>query len=206
MKALRKKRSGPGRVSLYLEGQLLVAMPAMSDKRFARSVIYMCAHSAKGAMGLIINQRASHISYRELLEHLKIVESRRSDSVVPSLEIRDVHIGGPVETARGFVLHSADYASDASTLSINGGICLTATVDILRAIARGSGPDRSILALGYAVWRAGQLESEILANGWLHCPADMDLIFDPALDHKYQRAMSKIGINPTHLVSAVGHA
>ena len=116
----------------------------------------------------------------------------------------DVHVGGPVETGRGFVLHSSDYYAAESTLPIDDGVSLTATVDILKAIAGGKGPDRAILALGYAGWRPGQLESEIAANGWLHCPADVDLLFDRDLDQKYERALSKIGIDPSHLVSEAG--
>ncbi|HKD58110.1 MAG TPA: YqgE/AlgH family protein, partial [Hyphomicrobiaceae bacterium] len=118
----------------------------------------------------------------------------------------DVHVGGPVETGRGFVLHSSDYYAADSTLAIDEGVSLTATIDILKAIAAGKGPDKAILALGYAGWRAGQLESEIAANGWLHCPADLDLLFDRNLEQKYERAMSKIGIDPSHLVSEAGHA
>jgi putative transcriptional regulator len=197
----RRKTRGEG----YLEGQLLVAMPVMTDRRFARSVIYMCAHSAEGAMGLIVNQRAPHIGFRELLKQLKITPDNGDGIVVARAEM-DVHVGGPVETGRGFVLHSADYYVADSTLAIDEGVSLTATIDILKAIAAGKGPDKAILALGYAGWRAGQLESEIAANGWLHCPADLDLLFDRNLEQKYERAMSKIGIDPSHLVSEAGHA
>jgi putative transcriptional regulator len=197
----RWKARGEG----YLEGQLLVAMPVMTDRRFARSVIYMCAHSAEGAMGLIVNQRAPHIGFRELLKQLKIAPGNGDDILVGRSEM-DVHVGGPVETGRGFVLHSSDYYAADSTLAIDEGVSLTATIDILKAIAAGKGPDKAILALGYAGWRAGQLESEIAANGWLHCPADLDLLFDRNLEQKYERAMSKIGIDPSHLVSEAGHA
>jgi putative transcriptional regulator len=202
MRISKKRKS---RNHVYLDGQLLVAMPIMTDKRFARSVIYMCAHSADGAMGLIINQRASHISFSELMKQLSIMPDS-ADDVEIELEDMDVHVGGPVETGRGFVLHSADYYAADSTLPIDDGVSLTATIDILKAIAGGKGPDRAILALGYAGWRAGQLESEIAANGWLHCPADADLLFDRDLEQKYERAMSKIGIDPSHLVSDAGHA
>jgi putative transcriptional regulator len=197
-----RKRDATG----FLDGQLLIAMPVISDKRFARSVIYLCAHSAEGAMGLIVNQRASHISFSQLLGQLSV--SIASENQVQRREIADidVHIGGPVETGRGFVLHSSDYFAADSTLEIDDGVSLTATIDILKAIADGSGPDRAILALGYAGWRPGQLESEIQANGWLHCPSDLDLLFDRDLDQKYERAMSKIGIDPSHLVSDAGHA
>lgn len=197
----KRKRRGDG----FLEGQLLIAMPIMTDKRFARSVIYMCAHSPEGAMGLIINQRASHIRFRELLKQLGIGSGKGEDIRIDAAEM-DVHVGGPVETGRGFVLHSSDYHTTDSTLAIDDGVSLTATIDILRAIALGKGPDKAILALGYAGWRAGQLESEIAANGWLHCPADVDLLFDRKLERKYERAMSKLGIDPSHLVSEAGHA
>ncbi len=188
-----------------LEGQLLVAMPIMTDKRFARSVIYMCAHSKDGAMGLIINHRADHITFPDLLERLGISPRNGEEGISADILDRQVHIGGPVETGRGFVLHTADYHSTDSTLDIASGISLTATIDILKAIATGHGPQRSILALGYAGWSAGQLESEIQANGWLNCPADVDLLFDPDLEAKYERALAKIGVNPSFLVGEAGH-
>ena len=202
---MRTSAKRKGRNHSYLDGQLLVAMPIMTDKRFARSVIYMCAHSAEGAMGLIINQRASHISFGELLQQLSILPDNVADAESDLIDL-DVHVGGPVETGRGFVLHSSDYYAAESPLPIDEGVSLTATVDILKAIAGGNGPDRAILALGYAGWRAGQLESEIAANGWLHCPADSGLLFDRDLDLKYGRALSKIGVDPSHLVSDAGHA
>lgn len=198
----RKRRA---RSESCLEGQLLIAMPIMTDRRFARSVIYMCAHSAEGAMGLIINQRAPHISFRELLKQLGIGSGNGDDILVDAADL-DVHVGGPVETGRGFVLHSSDYHATDATLAIDEDVSLTATIDILKAIALGKGPSRAMLALGYAGWRAGQLESEIAANGWLHCPADIDLLFDRNLELKYERAMSKLGIDPSHLVSDAGHA
>ncbi|MBO0766284.1 MAG: YqgE/AlgH family protein [Hyphomicrobiaceae bacterium] len=189
----------------YLEGQLLIAMPYMSDKRFARSVIYMCAHSAQGAMGLIVNQRAPHISFSELLGQLSIEGDGLAGREADLMDV-DVHVGGPVETGRGFVLHSSDYFAADSTLAIDEDVSLTATVDILRAIARGKGPSRAMLALGYAGWRPGQLEDEIQSNGWLHCTSDLDLLFDRNLDQKYERALSKLGIDPSHLVCEAGHA
>jgi putative transcriptional regulator len=185
----------------YLDGQLLVAMPSMSDRRFAKSVIYMCAHSKDGAMGLIINQRADHIDFHDLLERLGIVPETEVE-----LKERLVHVGGPVETGRGFVLHSADYRASESTLKINSNVCLTATIDILKAMAAGGGPDRAMLALGYASWSAGQLEREIAANGWLNCRADPDLVFSDDIGATYSRAMAEIGINLSHLVGDVGHA
>lgn len=190
----------------YLDGQLLIAMPAMSDPRFSRTVIYLCAHSADGAMGIIVNQRAPHINFTELLEQLNIIPAEERIDASRVLGGMPVHVGGPVETGRGFVLHSADYYAEDSTLPIDEGVCLTATIDILRAIADGEGPDRALLALGYAGWAPGQLETEIQSNGWLHCPADAGLIFDKDVENKYTRALAKIGIDPSRLVNDSGRA
>ncbi|HOT81901.1 MAG: YqgE/AlgH family protein [Defluviicoccus sp.] len=181
-----------------LVGQLLVAMPGMSDPRFARTVIYMCAHSAEGAMGLVVNRAFEQISLAELLQQLEIDATAVDDKIA-------VNFGGPVETGRGFVLHSPDYMREG-TLVVTEGVSLTATIDILKAIASGSGPRRHLLALGYAGWGPGQLDSEILANGWLHVDADEELVFGPALDQKWDRAMAKLGINPMLLSDAAGHA
>ncbi|MCB1506129.1 MAG: YqgE/AlgH family protein [Hyphomicrobiaceae bacterium] len=194
----------------FLEGQLLVAMPRMTDRRFRRSVIYMCAHSEQGAMGLIVNQHAEHIDFADLLDRLGLDQADPGndddDNIPHGLLAMPIHNGGPVETGRGFVLHTADYFVDDSTLTIRDGVCLTATLDILRAIAAGNGPKRALLALGYAGWSPGQLENEIHANGWLNCPADLDLIFDEDNESKYSRAMARIGIDPSHLVADAGHA
>jgi putative transcriptional regulator len=189
----------------YLDGQLLIAMPSMEDPRFHRTVIYVCAHSTEGAMGLVINQRAPHITLPKLLEQLEITVPG-SRSLTRRGSCLAVHAGGPVETSRGFVLHSSDYFAEESTLSINASVCLTATVDILRAIAKGDGPNRAILALGYAGWAPGQLEREIQSNGWLNCPADYDTVFDNDLENKYTRALKLLGIDPSHLVATPGHA
>ncbi len=194
------KQSGEG----YLDGQLLIAMPAMSDERFAESVIYLCAHSEDGAMGIILNKRADHIEFTELLEQLDILED--DENQISGPDNISVQVGGPVETGRGFVLHSTDYHSDNSTLNIDEDISLTATVDILRAIAQGKGPSKAILALGYAGWSAGQLETEIHANGWLNCPATAEIVFNKELEKKYDNALSSIGINKMHLVADAGHA
>ena len=181
-------------------------MPLMTDRRFARSVIYMCAHSDDGAMGLIINHRADHISFPDLLERLGIIPHESEEGISNDIFDRQVHVGGPVETGRGFVLHSSDYHASDSTLPIDREVSLTASVEILKAIASGEGPAHAMLALGYAGWSAGQLENEIQANGWLHCPPDLDLLFDPDLEGKYARALAKIGVDPSHLVSDAGHA
>lgn len=197
-----KRRPGQGTT---LEGQLLVAMPVMTDKRFARSVIYMCAHSKDGAMGLIINHRADHITFPDLLDRLGIISRGAEDEIASDLLDREVYSGGPVETGRGFVLHTADYHSTDSTLKIAGGISLTATIDILKAIATGHGPERSLLALGYAGWSPGQLENEIQSNGWLNCPADPDIVFGADMHMKYEKALARIGVNPSFLVGDAGH-
>jgi putative transcriptional regulator len=190
----------------YLDGQLLLAMPAMVDPRFAKAVIYMCAHSADGAMGIVVNQRAPNITFPKLLEQLDIHTHAPEGGITLPVDKMAVHFGGPVETGRGFVLHTSDYYVAESTLPIDDSVCLTATIDILRAIATGSGPARSLLALGYAGWAPGQLESEIHANGWLTCHADVDIIFDDNLDGKYERALAKLGVHPSFLVNDAGHA
>jgi putative transcriptional regulator len=181
-----------------LAGNLLVAMPQMNDPRFERAVIYVCAHNAEGAMGLVVNKLFEQLTFPDLLEQLNIKTG-------PRLQQIRVHFGGPVESGRGFVLHSDDYVREG-TMVVNTGFALTATVDILKAIADGDGPHSSILALGYSGWGPGQLETEIAANGWLHVPADRDLVFGDDLDHKWQKALSKIGISPTTLSTEAGHA
>ncbi len=196
---------GPGQPP-YLDGQLLVAMPSMGDSRFNRSVIYLCAHSQDGAMGIVINQRAKKVNFTDLLVQLDVIASEDAIRLPPRAGGIPVVKGGPVETGRGFVLHSADYFVDNSTMPIDDDISLTATVDILRAIAKGTGPQRAMLALGYAGWAPGQLEDEIQHMGWLNCPADEGLIFDALLDTKYERALRKLGINPGMLSAEAGHA
>jgi putative transcriptional regulator len=193
-------------VNGYLDGQMLIAMPAMSDDRFSRSLIYLCAHSNEGAMGIVVNQVAGNISFSELLVQLEVIPA--ADRIVLPSRAETVKVlkGGPVETGRGFVLHSADFYIENSTLPIDEGICLTATLDILKAIARGDGPDRAILALGYAGWAPGQLETEIQQNGWLHCAADKDLLFGTDIDTKYDKALQKIGISLGMLSNEAGHA
>jgi len=190
----------------HLDGQLLIAMPSMADERFARSVIYVCAHSGDGAMGLIINRPAEHISFGELLDQLEIADPEEMSGISSDMNMISVHVGGPVETGRGFVLHSADYFAADSTMPIDDDVSLTATIDILKAIASGSGPNRALLALGYAGWAPGQLEHEIRANGWLHCEADPELVFETSMEHKYSLALARLGIDPIHLVSEAGHA
>jgi putative transcriptional regulator len=197
-------RSGPKRG--FLDGQMLIAMPTMGDERFARSVIYMCAHSDEGAMGIIVNQPAPHITFPDLLVQLDVIPAAELIQLPEQAGGVRVLKGGPVDPQRGFVLHSADFFVENSTLPINEGVCLTATLDILKAIARGNGPASAVLALGYAGWAPGQLENEITHNGWLHCDADPDLIFGGDAEVKYVQAMRKIGIDPGMLSSDAGHA
>ena len=182
----------------FITGQLLVAMPSMRDPRFTRTVIYMCAHTTDGAMGLVINRLVGSLSFPDLLQQLNISSSPASEHI----RIRN---GGPVETGRGFVLHSADYHDDA-TLNVGTEVGLTATLDILRDIAAGHGPKRSLLALGYAGWGPGQLDAEIQANGWLQVPADEQLVFGENLEGEWELAMAKLGIDFGRLSSDAGHA
>lgn len=204
MRSLRSSgaSAGPG----YLDGQMLIAMPGMSDERFRRTVIYVCAHSQEGAMGIVLNKPAADLSFPDLLVQLDIIPQEGAIRLPSRVESMHVLVGGPVETSRGFVLHSPDFFIDESTLPIDEDVCLTATVDILRAIAGGGGPESAVLALGYAGWSPGQLESEIQANGWLNCPADPNLVFGPSLDSKYDLAVRKIGIDLGMLSSQAGHA
>ncbi len=190
----------------FLDGQMLVAMPGMSDERFARSVIYLCAHSDEGAMGIVINRAAPKIKFAELLVQLDVIEKDEAIRLPGGVGATPVLKGGPVETGRGFVLHSNDFFIDNSTLAIDDRVSLTATLDILRAIAEGAGPASAVLALGYAGWQAGQLEAEIGRNGWLNVPADPSLIFDATLDSKYERAVGHLGIDLARLSSHAGRA
>ena len=180
-----------------LSGQLLIAMPQMQDPRFMRSVIFMCAHNAEGAMGLVINKVVEQPSMPDLLRQLGIAANGFGNAAV--------HFGGPVEQGRGFVLHSADYTEEA-TLVVDGRVGLTSTTDILRAIGRGEGPRRRLLCLGYAGWGPGQLDAEIQANGWLHVDADDNLVFDDGADDKWRRAIGKLGVDPAALSGDAGHA
>jgi len=190
----------------YLDGQMLIAMPSMRDERFARTLIYICAHSSEGAMGIVVNQPAANINFGDLLVQLEVIQDADLIQLPRRAGAIQVLKGGPVEPGRGFVLHSSDFFIENSTLPIDDGICLTATLDVLKAIAKGDGPNSALLALGYAGWKPGQLETEIQENGWLHCSADRDLIFGGDLVHKYERALRKLGIHAGMLSSEAGHA
>jgi putative transcriptional regulator len=180
----------------FLDGQLLISMPGMGDSRFERAVIFLCAHSAEGAMGLIVNKPAPELRFVDLLGQLKIP----CRGVPPETR---VHFGGPVEHGRGFVLHSSEYEVEGSTLKVGEAFGMTATVEILRDMAQGTGPARALLALGYAGWGPGQLESEIQANGWLTAPAAPELVFGAQDAGKWAAALKSLSIDP-RLLSAEG--
>jgi len=193
-------------ISQSLEGKLLIAMPGIGDDRFDKTLIYMCAHSDDGSMGIIVNRPSDDISFEEVIDRIDLDENENKiDSNVKADHV-SVHEGGPVEPARGFVLHTSDYDTGEHTLPIDSEICLTATLEVLKDIASGHGPRKSLLALGYAGWSAGQLENEIQANGWLYCEADEKLLFDVQYEEKYLNALSKLGIEPGSLASDFGHA
>ena len=188
----------PAPSDLALTGQLLIAMPSMTDPRFATSVVYVCAHTGDGAMGIVVNRPLASPSFADLLQQLGV------DPVPPARSIRLCQ-GGPVDHARGFVLHSADWTGDGS-LRVDDTTALTASLDILKAIAAGGGPQLGVLALGYAGWGPGQLEQEIVQNAWLSAPADPDLLFDDAHDTKWRRALAKLKVDPLLLSAQAGRA
>lgn len=182
-----------------LTGKILISMPGMGDPRFAHSVVYLCAHSAEGAMGLIVNKPAQDLQMRDLLEHLSITPG-------PNMPEMPVYFGGPVEHGRGFVLHDDGYSSDIATLNVAEGFGMTATLDILEDLAQGRGPESAILALGYAGWGPDQLESELAENGWLTCDADSELVFGIRDGDKWEAALARLGISSLTLSSDAGHA
>ena len=183
----------------FLDGQILIAMPGMQDPRFARTLVYLCAHSSDGAMGLIVNKHADDLKLKDLFGKLGI-------PIGSFMAKQPVHYGGPVETGRGFVLHSSDYHSDDATMQVDDETSMTATLDILQAMAMNRGPEKSIVALGYAGWAPGQLEAELQENGWLACPADAELLFGDDEDKKWDKALAKLGVHPAMLSSTGGRA
>ena len=184
---------------LDLTGALLVAMPGMGDPRFDRAVIFLCAHSPEGAMGLIVNKPVPDMALGDLLDQLDLQANGPAHTAT-------VYFGGPVETARGFVLHSIDFQSGLKTLNVADHFGMTATIDVLEAIANGEGPDRAQVMLGYAGWGPGQLENEIVSNGWLTADATSELVFDVVDDAKWLEAIKSLGIDPLGLSGAAGHA
>lgn len=181
-----------------LTGKLLIAMPFLSDPRFSHTVIYICGHDAQGAMGLIVNKGLPTVTFEDLLTQMEV------DISVVENEV-PIHYGGPVEIGRGFVLHSTDYLSE-STVMIENGFAMTATLDILRAMAINEGPHQSLLALGYVGWGSGQLEHEIQENGWLTIDATTELLFGSDLENKWRQALATLGIDPAGLSFEIGHA
>ncbi|MEM9583282.1 MAG: YqgE/AlgH family protein [Pseudomonadota bacterium] len=182
-----------------LNGRLLIAMPSMGDMRFEQSVIFICSHSDKGAMGLIVNKPADDLKFGDLLKQLGI-------EAPPSMRSIRIHVGGPVEFGRGFVLHSSDYNQNDTTMQVGDSFAMTATLDILEDIAMGDGPSEALLAMGYAGWGPGQLEDEIVRNGWLIGDASKALVFGGEDDSKWQNALEKMGINPLLLSAEGGRA
>ena len=192
--------------SPYLDGQMLIAMPGIGDPRFEHSLIYLCAHSEQGAMGLIVNKTAPMMRFADLIAQLDVVPSVPDAEPPPELMEMPVLFGGPVEQGRGFVLHTSDYFVADTSLPVAENVALTATIDILRAMAGGQGPEKAIIALGYAGWAPGQLENEIQHNGWLTCPADEALLFELGFEERYNAALRKLKIDPAMLSSDAGHA
>lgn len=183
----------------FLDGKFLIAMPGVGDPRFDHSVIFMCAHTPEGAMGLMINRPVAGLSFADLMKQLNI----KGGNVEHTPEVL---FGGPVENGRGFVLHSADYESEDSTMTINEDVGMTATLDVLSHIAGGKGPTQRLLCLGYSGWGPGQLESEIQNNGWLISDADPAIIFDVPVADKWDSAAKAMGINPAMLSAEGGRA
>ena len=182
-----------------LTGKLLIAMPGMGDLRFEHAVVFVCSHGEEGAMGLIVNKPASDVRLSDLLKQLEITPD-------PPGRDMPVYFGGPVESARGFVLHSDDYASNLQSMEVSDGFRMTATLDILEDIAVGAGPARSLMMLGYAGWGGGQLEHEITMNGWLTAEADAELVFDLPDAEKWGAALKSLGVDPLTLSASAGHA
>ena len=191
--------AGKGVVDGQLAGHLLISMPGMRDPRFERAVVFLCEHSKKGTMGLVVNKPSEEVSFSELAQHLDVDLSEHGRDL-------DVHVGGPVEPGRGFVLHSADYDRSEATLGVGESFGMTATIDVLREIAGGAGPDRALLALGYAGWSPGQLEAEIAANCWLTAEATPEIVFDSPAAEKWGAALATLGVDPTGLSATAGRA
>lgn len=185
--------------SMDLTGKMLIAMPGMGDPRFDHSVIYICEHTDKGAMGLIVNKSIPDLPFAKLLQQLEMVAGPGADRV-------QVHFGGPVENGRGFVLHSGEYEGAQGTQPVGEGFGMTATLDVLEDISAGKGPRQAMLALGYAGWGPGQLEDELMQNGWLTCDAQADIVFDHDNGSKWERALRSMGIDPITLSAAAGRA
>ncbi|HTJ58608.1 MAG TPA: YqgE/AlgH family protein [Devosiaceae bacterium] len=191
---------------LSLKSQFLVAMPGMGDDRFRDSVIFLIGHGEEGAMGLVVNQSLEDMRFGDILEELELGEPGDIIRLPERIRDREVLRGGPVQRGRGFVLHSDDYFRDGNSYSVNDDICLTATLDVLRAVAFDNAPAQSLFALGYCGWSPGQLEGELRGNGWLTVPYDRELLFGTPIDKRYDRALAKLGITRASLSSTAGRA
>ena len=191
---------------ISLKGQFLVAMPDMSDERFRDTVIYLVGHGDEGAMGLVVNKRDEERRFADVIEELGLGGPDEIIRLPATVRERQVLRGGPVEKGRGFVLHSRDYFRDGNSYEVSEEVSLTATLDILRALAFGEAPERAVFALGYCGWGAGQLEGELGRNGWLTVPYSRDLLFDIPLEARYDAALSKLGITRASLSSVAGTA
>ena len=189
-----------------LKGQFLVAMPGMGDERFRDTVVYIVGHGDEGAMGLIVNQPLEDMRFADILEELGLSEKDEIIRLPSSVRDREVLRGGPVQRGRGFVLHSPDYFREENTYVVNDEISLTATLDILKAMAFKNNPADAVFALGYCGWAPGQLESELGANGWLTVPYSRDLLFGSPLSERYDIALSQLGITRATLSGTAGHA
>jgi putative transcriptional regulator len=190
----------------FLDGKFLISMPTIDDGVFAGAVVYLCAHSSEGAMGLIVNKPMEQPSFADLLVQLEVIPEDQRIRLPSATRAMKVHRGGPVDAARGFVLHSSDFHLDTATLPISEDLSLTATVEILKAIADGHGPDQSLLTLGYAGWAPGQLEVEIQSNGWLTADADPAIIFEVEDTKRYTRALASLGVDLAALSPTAGRA
>lgn len=191
---------------ISLKGQFLVAMPGMGDERFRDTVIYLVGHGDEGAMGLVVNQSVEDMRFADILEELKLGEPEEIIKLPDPVKNREVLRGGPVQKSRGFVLHTADYFRNGNSYSVSDEVCLTATLDVLKAMAFGPVPSEAVFALGYCGWGAGQLEGEIKGNGWLTVPFTRDLLFGMPLEERYNAALGTLGITRASLSSVSGRA
>lgn len=185
-------------LSGYLTGQFLLAMPHMQDLRFEKAVIFICGHDPNGAMGLIINKHLGDLTLKGLLEYLNLPQHTIKRDL-------PIYFGGPVDTGRGFVLHSDDF-NHPGTVSLGNHVSLTATVDVLQSIAEGGGPKDCLLAMGYVGWSAGQLDAELHSNRWLQAEADSETLFRIPIEKKWETAMAKLGVAPEALSEESGQA
>jgi len=188
-----------------LRGQFLVAMPEMGDERFRDSVIYLVGHGDEGAMGLVINQSLEDMKFADILEELQLGEKDELIQLPDEVRNRKVLRGGPVQKSRGFVLHSSDYFRVGNSYEVTDDICLTATLDILKAIAFKNSPSEALFALGYCGWSPGQLETEIQGNGWLTVPFSRELLFGLPIENRYDAALASLGITRATLSATAGH-